>query len=309
MSDLPREARASHSGGGTSEPPPVFPAPRSRHLLRAGSLAIPLGETTLVMGILNCTPDSFSDGGLFAAREAAIRRLHEIEEEGADWIDVGGESTRPGAENVSADEEWRRVGPVLEEARRSGVALPISIDTTKAEVARRAFEAGVVLLNDVSALRSDPALGALAARHRAGVVLMHRRGDPKTMQEDPRYEDVTREVGEFLGDAARRAEGYGIDPDRILVDPGIGFGKTAAHNLELLRRLPELAACGHPILIGASRKSFLGRVLNLPVDSRLEASLAAHVAAALAGAHVIRAHDVRATVRAVRVADAIRRGL
>jgi dihydropteroate synthase len=283
----------------------AFPA-RPWHSFCAGSCRIPLGQRSLVMGVLNCTPDSFSDGGRYVGSEAIARRLEEIAEQGGDWCDIGGESTRPGAVPVSASEEWSRVAPALREARKRNLPLVLSIDTTKAEVARRALEEGAVIVNDVSGLRFDPAMAEVAASARAGVILMHMRGEPRTMQQDPVYENLITEVSEFLKAAAEGARAAGISPESILCDPGIGFGKTVEHNLELIRRLPEMAEMGYPLLVGASRKSFLGRVLDLPVDERLEASLAAHVAAVLAGAHVVRAHDVGATVRAVRVADAIR---
>jgi dihydropteroate synthase len=284
----------------------MFPAPRSIFRLSAGRHTIELGRRTLVMGILNCTPDSFFDGGRHASPESAVLRLDRMMEEGADLCDIGGESTRPGAEPVSVEEEWTRIQAPLREASRRAPDLIVSIDTTKAEVARRALEEGASVINDVSGLRFDPELAAVAARHGAAVVLMHMKGEPRTMQEDPVYQDVASEVREFLGRACRVAEEHGVARSRILVDPGIGFGKTVAHNLELIRRIPDLAGLGYPILIGASRKSFIGRVLDLPAEERLEGSLAVHAAAVLAGAHVVRVHDVAATVRVVRMADAIR---
>lgn len=261
-----------------------------------------------MLGILNCTPDSFSDGGRYDSPSRAARRLEEIVKEGADWVDVGGESTRPGAAPVPADEEWRRIRPVLEEARRSGLSLPLSVDTTKAEVAERALDLGAALINDVSSLRFDPGIADLAAARKAGLILMHMRGEPRTMQIDPRYDDLLGEVSGFLAEAAQRATRRGVAREQILCDPGIGFGKTVEHNLELIRALPRLAELGYPLVVGASRKAFLGKILDREVGERLEGSLSAHVAAALAGADVVRAHDVAATVRAVRVADAIRAG-
>jgi dihydropteroate synthase len=284
----------------------MFPALRAEFDLSAGPFHIALGRRTLVMGVLNCTPDSFSDGGRYLTPEAAVRRLVEIEEEGADLCDIGGESTRPGAEPVTIEEEWNRIKTPLCEARRRGYPLPLSVDTTKAEVARRALDEGAVMINDVSGLQSDPSLAGLAARYSASLVLMHMKGEPRTMQQDPIYADCTAEVTAFLHGASLTAEERGVDRQSIIIDPGIGFGKTVDHNLELIRRLPELAALGFPVLIGASRKSFIGRILDLPVEQRLEGSLAAHVAAALAGAHAVRVHDVAATVRALRVVDAIR---
>ena len=267
---------------------------------------IPLGSRTRVMGVLNCTPDSFSDPGRFLDPESARRRLHEMEEEGADWIDVGGESTRPGAELVDVEEEWRRISPVLLEAQRCGCPLPISVDTTKAEIARRAADLGIAIINDVSALRFEPGLAKTIVSHGLALVLMHMRGEPRTMQDDPTYDDVMAEIRTFLVDAMSRCLAAGVSREQLLVDPGIGFGKTAEHNLEILRRLPEFASLGAPLLVGASRKRFLGTILGLSAEERLEGSRAAHAAAALGGAHVIRAHDVRATVRMVRVIDAIR---
>jgi len=261
------------------------------------------------MGVLNCTPDSFSDGGLYLSAKTAVDRLARMLDEGADWIDVGGESSRPGAEPVPIEEEWRRVEPALAAARRLAADIPVSIDTVKAEVARRALAEGVSLINDISALRFDPGMTELAAASGAGVVLMHMRGNPRTMQDAPEYQDVGAEVAAFLAEAALGARAGGIERDRIVVDPGIGFGKSFEHNIELLRRLPEMAALGYPLLVGASRKSFLGRILDLPANQRVEGSLAAHTVAALAGAHVIRAHDVQATQRALRVADVIRGSL
>jgi dihydropteroate synthase len=226
-------------------------------------------------------------------------------EEGADWIDVGGESTRPGAEGVSPAEEWQRVSPVLEAARRAGHPVPLSIDTAKSEVAERALDQGAALVNDVSALRGDVRLADLVARHRAGLILMHMRGTPRTMQQSPFYEDVVAEIRTELAAAMHTAGERGVATEQILVDPGIGFGKLAAHNLEILRRLGEFSLLGRPVLVGCSRKSFIGAVLDLPPAERLEGTLAAHVAAALAGAHVVRVHDVGAHKRALAIADAI----
>jgi dihydropteroate synthase len=262
-----------------------------------------LGRRTVVMGILNVTPDSFSDGGrhceLPAALEAAGRMVHE----GAELIDVGGESTRPGARPTDPAEEARRAVPVVEAIKRE-LDVRVSIDTRRAEVAERAFDAGADMLNDVSAL-ADPGMAELVRRRGVPVVLMHMRGEPSTMQDDTAYGDVVRDVVEFLTAAVERARHAGIADDKIVVDPGIGFGKSAEGNLSLLRRLPALAEIG-PVLIGASRKRFIGAVLELPVEERLEGSLAVAAFAAAQGAHIIRAHDVAATVRAVRMIDAIR---
>ncbi len=297
----PDDSSASIGGSGASP----FPPARKLFTLAAGSHRIALGGRTLVQAILNCTPDSFFDGGRHPAGDALVRRMEEIEAEGADWIDIGGESTRPGAGPVDAEEEWRRIAPALDLARRR-IRLPVSVDTTKPEVARRAMEAGAVILNDVSGLQYAPELADLAARHGAALILMHMKGLPRTMQVAPHYDDLSGEIGGFLRDAAAAAESRGVGRDRIILDPGIGFGKTVEHNCELIRRIPDIADLGYPVLIGASRKGFIGKILGTDAEDRLEGSLAAHCAAVLAGAHVVRAHDVRATVRAIRIIDALR---
>ncbi|MHC4247561.1 MAG: dihydropteroate synthase [Planctomycetota bacterium] len=264
-----------------------------------------LSERVHVMGILNVTPDSFSDGGLHADPDAALEAALRMVEEGADIIDVGGESTRPGAPEVPADEEVRRVVPVIERVR-ARTDVPISIDTRKAPVARAALDAGADIVNDVSALRDDPGLAALSAERECPVVLMHMKGTPRTMQADPRYEDVGAEVREFLGGALARAEAAGVARERTIVDPGIGFGKTLEHNLALVNRLDELAALGRPVLIGASRKSFIGKTLSLDSPSdRLEGTLAVTALAVERGARIVRVHDVEANVRVVRMAEAV----
>ncbi len=277
-------------------------APAAPWQFRGGSLDF---SRARIMGIVNVTPDSFSDGGRFLDAAAAIRHAESLLGEGADILDIGGESTRPGADPVPVEEELRRVLPVIREAARLGA--PISIDTTHAAVAREAIDAGVAMVNDVSAL-GDPAMAALVAESGAGLVLMHMRGNPRTMQEDPRYEDLLGEIRGFLLDRRARAEASAVPRERIALDPGIGFGKTAAHNLEILDRLPELAALGSPLLVGVSRKRFLGAVTGIEDPARrLAASLAAATAARLAGAHILRVHDVAATREALAVADAIRR--
>jgi len=286
-----------------------FPAPRREYMLLARGREVRLGRRTLVMGVINCTPDSFSDGGKHLSPADSIGRLEEMVKVGADWVDVGGESSRPGSLPVPAEEEWSRIRPVLEEARRSGCPLPISVDTMKAEVAERALELGVSILNDISGLRFNPEIGTLAAESGAALVLMQMKGMPRTMQTDPTYQDLIAEVSESLHGSTRSAVEAGVAEASILCDPGIGFGKSVGHNLELIRRLPDLASVGFPLLVGASRKSFLGKILDVEVDQRLEGSLSAHVAAVIGGAHVVRTHDVRATARAVAVADAIRDGV
>jgi len=265
-----------------------------------------LGGVSRVMGILNVTPDSFSDGGSIPDLPSALDAAARMADEGADLIDIGGESTRPGSSPVSVEEEILRVIPVIEGVKRR-VGLPVSVDTTKAAVARQAIEAGADLVNDVSAF-TDPGMLPLLGETRVPAVVMHMRGTPRTMQLNTRYEDLMGEVASFLRDAVKRAEAAGVPGARILVDPGIGFGKPASGSLEILRRLPVLRSVGRPILIGASRKSFIGAVLDLPVTERLEGSLAAAAVALWQGAHVVRAHDVSETVRVARMIDALRSG-
>jgi dihydropteroate synthase len=262
---------------------------------------------TLVMGIINVTPDSFFDGGWRQDAAKAIADGIEMAAAGADLLDVGGESTRPGAQPVSEDEELARVLPVLRGLRRE-VNVPISIDTYKSAIARAALDAGADIVNDISALRFDPAMAPLVAAEKVPVVLMHMRGTPRTMQREPQYNDVVREVRDFLAAQLYEAMDAGIAQDMIVIDPGIGFGKTVEHNLQLLRALPALAALGQPVLVGVSRKTFIGKILNVEPADRLEGSLAAAVAAVLAGANIVRVHDVAETCKAVRIADAIRLG-
>jgi len=257
------------------------------------------------MGVLNVTPDSFADGGLDRSPEEAVARGLALFEAGADIVDVGGESTRPGgAARVSAAEERRRVVPVVRGLRVRG-AGPISIDTTKAEVARAALEAGADLVNDVSGLRFDPALAGVAAASRVPVVVMHLRGDFAEMHHQPRYDDVMGEVVSELRGALGRGAEAGLDPDQTIVDPGIGFAKAADHSLDVLRRLPELVGLDRPVLVGPSRKSFIGSVLDLPVGERLFGTAAAVAACVFGGAHLVRVHDVREMVQVVRLCDAI----
>jgi dihydropteroate synthase len=260
-----------------------------------------------VMGVVNVTPDSFSDGGLHLDPDAAAAAVRRMVEEGAAIVDVGGESTRPGSAGVTVDEELRRVVPVLERLRGE---VPVSIDTAKAEVARRALELGAELVNDVTAFRADPGLAEVAASANAYVCLMHMQGRPRTMQADPRYDDVASEVAAFLEERLRFAVAHGVAEERVCLDPGIGFGKTAAHNFELIRRLDVLLALGRPLLIGFSRKSSLGRVLGDPAAKTgpLSASVAAAVAAYERGATILRVHDVREHVEALAVARAVATG-
>ena len=264
--------------------------------------SVVLGERTLVMGILNVTPDSFAGG---VSLDNAVMHGLRLFEEGADWLDVGGESTRPGASRVSVEEERRRVVGVIEALIRRG-AGPLSIDTTKAAVAKAALDAGADIVNDVSGFGYDPAMAALVAERGVPAVLMHLRGSFADVHKAPAYRDVMAEVKSELAETLARAERAGVPRDRTLVDPGIGFSKDASHSLETLRRLPELQALDRPILVGPSRKSFIGRVLDLPVERRLLGTAAAVASCVVLGAHVVRVHDVREMLEVVRVCDAIR---
>ncbi|MFN6977804.1 MAG: dihydropteroate synthase [Gemmobacter sp.] len=268
-----------------------------------------------IMGILNVTPDSFSDGGAYLSPAAAVAHGRAMLEAGADVIDVGGESTRPFAVPVPAGEEIARTAFVIAALRASGVTAPISIDTRKAAVAEAAFAAGASILNDVTALTHDPAMAPLAARRGVPVILMHAQGTPETMQIAPHYSDVVAEVAAYLAARIAAATAAGIDPARIVIDPGIGFGKTAAHNLALLRAIPTFAALGHPVLIGASRKGFVGTIGGPPGQpvpggkARMPGSVAVALHAARAGARILRVHDVAETVQALRLQSAIERGV
>jgi dihydropteroate synthase len=257
-----------------------------------------------VVGVVNVTPDSFSDGSRFLEADAAVAQARRLHEDGAALVDVGGESTRPGSEGTDLDEELRRVIPVLEAL---GGHIPISIDTSKAEVARRSLALGAVMVNDVTALRGDPDLARVVADFQAYLCLMHMLGEPRTMQEDPRYDDVVSDVVRFLEKRLEAAVAAGIPEERICLDPGIGFGKTVAHNLELLARLDELVALGRPIMVGASRKRFLGRILGDPqaVTGPVSASVATSVLAYERGASLFRVHDVREHVEALAAVRAV----
>ncbi len=278
---------------------------RPELIWRVGDLSIDCGERTLVMGILNVTPDSFSDGGRFLDHHAAIEHGIRMADEGADIVDVGGESTRPGSEPVSAGEERDRVVFVIE-TLASKIPVPISIDTRKPEVAGAALEAGAVIVNDISGGRNPEMFEAVRAAG-AGMVVMHMRGEPKDMQEAPHYEDVVAEVHEYLRERIEAAEFAGIESDRLCVDPGIGFGKDLHHNLVLMRHVDALLDLGRPVLVGPSRKRFIGTLLDLPEDERVEGTAAAVAWLVGRGAHIVRVHDVRAMVRVVRVVDAIAR--
>ena len=280
---------------------------RHRFTLKGRDYDLDLGRRTLVMGILNVTPDSFSDGGRFFERERAIEHGLAMAREGADLIDVGGESTRPYSEGVSREEELERVIPVIA-ALCKEVRVPISIDTVKAGVAREALRAGAAMINDVSALRFDPEMAEVAAEAAVPVVLMHMKGTPSDMQKKPTYERLIPEILEFFQEAMRRALHAGIKEDMILVDPGIGFGKTFDQNLEIIRDLDCFHSLGRPILLGASRKAFLGEILKKEAHERDVGSMAAIAAGVWNGAHIVRVHDVKMALDTVRVVDAIKRG-
>lgn len=266
---------------------------------------IDCADKTLVMGILNVTPDSFSDGGKFQTLEKAVKRALEMVEQGADIIDIGGESTRPGAAPVQTLEEMERTVPIIGKLREQRDCL-ISIDTQKADVARAALAAGADIINDVSAL-SDPQMAAVAAESGAGLVLMHMLGSPQTMQNDPCYDDVVSHVRNVLEERMDSAVSQGVSSLQIALDPGIGFGKTDEHNLALLNGIPALAAAGRPVLIGVSRKSLFGRLLGREVDERLAGSLAAAVFSVMRGARILRVHDVKESCDAIRLVDTLAR--
>ena len=270
---------------------------------RFGSVMYDLSSRTHIMGVLNVTPDSFSDGGKFYALESALARAREMVDQGADFLDIGGESTRPGSDPVPLEEEIRRVAPIIERLAKD-MTVPISIDTYKAKVADAALNSGAVIVNDITGLTFDPGMVDVVVRHHASVVIMHMKGTPKTMQQDPHYEDVTVEIADFLQKQALKARKSGVN--QIIIDPGIGFGKKLEHNLELIKRLAELRRSGCPLLIGPSRKSFIGMLLNLPVDQRLEGTAAAVTACILNGANIIRVHDVMEMKRVAIIADALK---
>ena len=260
---------------------------------------------TYVIGILNVTPDSFSDGGRFLDLDQAVQHALKMASEGADIIDIGGESTRPGAEPLSLDAELARVLPLIKEIRRQS-DIPISIDTYKSAVAGASIEAGANLINDISGLRFDIAMASTAAHLGVPVIAMHIKGEPRSMQTNPTYDDLIAKIKAYLSESISIAENAGIKRENIIIDPGIGFGKTFAHNFSILRHLCEFAELGQPIMVGASRKRFLGSLSGTDPDDRLEESLAAAIIAAANGAHFVRVHDVSQTVRALRVWDAVK---
>ncbi len=262
-----------------------------------------LASRTYVMGVLNVTPDSFSDGGKYFDLEQAVVQGLKLAEDGADFIDVGGESTRPGSEPVLVEEEIRRVVPVIK-ALSEKVNVPLSIDTYKSDVADAALQAGAVIVNDVSAMTFDAKMASVAVKYRASIILMHMKGAPKTMQENPVYENVTKEVKQFLSERLFAAKEAGIE--QMIVDPGIGFGKKFEHNIQLLRELKSFTSFGYPLLAGPSRKAFLGAILHLPANERIEGTAAVVTSAILNGANIIRVHDVKEMKRVAMVADALK---
>ncbi|MGA8871530.1 MAG: dihydropteroate synthase [Candidatus Acidiferrales bacterium] len=278
---------------------------RKKFKLRLPSRTLVLGERTLVMGVLNVTPDSFSDGGLFLDPNAAVARALAMESAGADLIDLGGESTRPGSEGIPAEEELRRVLPVLD-GLRGRLKIPISIDTAKSQVAEAAAIAGAEILNDVTGLRGDPRIADVARRRKLTLILMHMRGEPRTMQKRPFARDVVRDVTAGLRRAVAVAGRAGVPKSQIVLDPGIGFGKSWPQNFELLERLPELSKLGFPLLVGTSRKSFIGKILGGAAKDERAWGIAATIAASiLGGAHIVRVHDVAEMAQVAKVADAV----
>ncbi len=273
-------------------------------LFRCGNYSFDLSKKTLVMGVLNVTPDSFSDGGKFLKPGDAVAQAVQMAEDGADIIDIGGESTKPGAVAVPAAEELRRVIPVIRKIVKK-INLPVSIDTYKSEVAEAALSEGASIVNDISGFRFDRKIAKIAARYKAGAVLMHILGTPRDMQSKPAYRNIIKEISVYLKESAGISLRAGVKKESILLDPGIGFGKTIEHNLLLIKKLGEIKRLGYPVLMGPSRKSFIGKILNLPAGERLEGTLAAVCACVLNGASVVRVHDVKETARAVRIIDAI----
>ncbi|MDP3025695.1 MAG: dihydropteroate synthase [candidate division Zixibacteria bacterium] len=274
------------------------------YLLEIGQRVLDFSSRTHLMGVLNVTPDSFSDGGRFFKLEEAIKQGLKLAEEGADMIDVGGESTRPGSEPVTIEEELRRVIPVIEELTKM-IQVPISIDTYKSRVAKEALDSGASMVNDISGLRYDPEMKKVIAKYDVPVVLMHIKGTPKNMQENPHYDNLIEEIKTYLIESIKIAKEAGIDEDKIIIDPGIGFGKTPEDNLKILKNLNEFTELGRPLMVGVSRKSFIGKILNLPTEERLEGSLASMAAAIMNGANILRVHDVKESKRVAKLVDAI----
>jgi dihydropteroate synthase len=276
---------------------------RKKYRIRAGDTFLEFGSRTAVMGILNVTPDSFSDKGQYLAPSAAAERAWKIAEEGADILDIGAESTRPGSESVSVEEELDRLVPVLE-AMGGGYPIPVSVDTSKAAVARETLSRGACIVNDVTAL-GDPEMGCVVAEFGAAVVLMHMRGTPKTMQSMPPSEDILGDIDRWAEEAVARAQNSGVSSDKIILDPGIGFGKTAAQNFEILRNIDRLCARGFPVLVGTSRKSFIGSILKRPPGDLVLGTGASVAASIVLGAHIVRVHDVAQMREIADVTDAI----
>jgi dihydropteroate synthase len=282
---------------------------RQKFRIKLRSRTLILGERTLIMGVLNVTPDSFSDGGNFFSQEKAVQHALQMESDGADLIDIGAESTRPGSAGISAEEEWNRLTPVLF-ALRARLKIPISVDTRKSEIAAKAVESGAEIINDVSGLKLDPRIAEVAARLRVPLVLMHMRGEPQTMQQMPFARDVLKDVAGGLRESLKIACKAGLKNSQIILDPGIGFGKSYAQNYELLARLPELAKLGFPLLVGTSRKGFIGKTLELdgkPASTQVKlwGTAATVTASILNGAHIVRVHDVSEMVSIARVANCI----
>jgi len=276
----------------------------TNRVLSWGKHNLEFGKRTLIMGVVNVTPDSFSDGGLFFNSKVAIKHAKQLEKDGADIIDIGGESTRPGSETITLKEELRRVIPVIEGIANK-IDVPISIDTCKSEVALAALDAGASIINDISAARFDPKIADVAAQNNVPIILMHMQGTPKNMQKDPKYDDVMEDIKEFLKQRVDFTLSKGISRENIIIDPGIGFGKTLEHNYEIIKRLGELKELDLPILIGTSRKSFIGNTLNLDINDRLEGTLATVTITIINGADIVRVHDVKEAKRAAQMADAI----
>ncbi|MGC8886088.1 MAG: dihydropteroate synthase [Verrucomicrobiia bacterium] len=272
--------------------------------LRAGKFAYDFPRATIVMGIINVTPDSFYNGGRYFDHNRAVERAFELIEEGAEILDIGGESTRPGAQPVEEKEELKRVIPVIERIADK-INIPISIDTVKPEVARRALAAGASLINDIAANRQEPEMWQIVAETGAGYIVNHMKGSPQTMQLNPVYCDVVKEIDDFFEDRLRRLKSIGVYEDQVVLDPGIGFGKTVEHNLKILKNVKYFGKWGRPVMIGASRKSFIGKILNLDVEFRLSGSLACAAWAVMNGVKIIRAHDVRETVQVAKMIEAI----
>ena len=270
-------------------------------------MRIDLGtDKTLVMGILNRTPDSFSDGGAFSRLEDAIQRALAIEAEGADILDIGGESTRPGAQSISPQEEIDRVIPLIQ-ALHGTLKIPISVDTVKSSVAELAIQSGAEMVNDISACRHDAGMPEVIKKYRVPVCLMHMQGEPRTMQLNPHYNDVVNDIKGFLLNAAEQLLQAGIEKSQIILDPGIGFGKTVEHNLTILAQLEQFTKSGYPVLVGLSRKSFIGKSLELPVEKRMFPSISSAVIAVWNGAKIVRVHDVQETVQALKIVDVIKK--